>query len=255
MGKQTTLERLKNEINKKWNFEETKIEQVSMENRTILITDSSKNGCGVVIKVSDIFVKLYYGKKDLEVLNENNPIRNEIRGLITGLNWCISLNKKKLLVYSDNDTVVSCLRGKTTHESKELEILVNIISKNKLSILVEKVENKDKNKYLELCDSLSRKEGEEKINQKILELCEKIKETGSKKIEVKKLDEQFLNDLKKKGKERSEWESSKEKRVSPQKNGKSWSEVVSKTLPIKEDVISDVLIKKIIELINLNRNK
>jgi len=182
-------------------------------------------------------------------VEENNPIKSEIKGLIEGLNWCIRLNKRKLLVYSDNDTVVSCLRGKTKHQSKELEILTNIISKNRLSILVEKVKNKDGNKYLELSDKLSREVGEETINKIIYEICEDLKKNKEvRKIEVIKLDKSFFELTKKVGKDRSDRE--EQKRGVPQKNGKTWSEVVRTTLPQKKDESLNMLVQKLIKLIN-----
>jgi len=158
-------------LTKKWSFDECKDEMKSMVNRCIMCVDGSKDGFGVTITSGNKFINVLTLSQKWEENRfgyEDNNNDYEISALLEGIEVLRKLNKKRVLIYVDNDVVLSLLKGK---ESKSKSPLVSkvyqFISDNDINFIFEKRINKDKDPYLQMSDGLSRLKNVDKIKERM----------------------------------------------------------------------------------------
>jgi len=104
------------------------IEELVSSDRDSLFCDGSETGYGFMIKCNDIFVKIYYKGKKYK--NNCNTIESEFISLKQGLIHCLYLEKKKLYIYTDNDTVYKLLRDKKVkYKNKIVDDVLSLLQK------------------------------------------------------------------------------------------------------------------------------
>jgi len=108
----------------------------------------------------------------------------ELRTLYEGLKIVVKMNKKRVLVNTDNDTVLWLLRNRESKcKSTYVQKKIYFIQENDIKIICNKVINKDNNGLLQVADKLSRNQFEENKNE-CFELIKK-ELTGSDEVQIK----------------------------------------------------------------------